>query len=78
LANPFSSGIHGTAGESSAASAAKIGLLDLLDDLLGLHPEGLLELFVAAVLDVAVDVGCVALGPGVLEDDSTLLRMGRK
>ena len=64
--------------ESSTTTAAKVGLLDLVDDFLGLHLEGLFQLLVAAILEIAVDVGRVPLGPGVLEDDATLLGMRGK
>ncbi len=46
-------------GETGAAAAAQTGLLDLVDDLLLLHPERLGQSLIAAVGDVVVDIGGV-------------------
>jgi hypothetical protein len=69
--------LHATR-ESSSATTAQIGLLDLVDDLLGLHPESFLEFLVTAIFDVTLDVGSVSLGPGILENNAALLRVRRK
>ena len=46
-------------GEAGAAAAGQAGDLDLLDDLLGLHLQGLVQGLVAVVVDVVVDAGGV-------------------
>jgi hypothetical protein len=67
-----------SAGETGTATTAKIGLLNLLDNLSRLHSEDHLELGVATVLHITVDIGSVTLRPCILEDDAALLGMWRK
>jgi hypothetical protein len=74
---PDESPLH-SAGETCTTATTEVGLLDLINNLFGLHPESFLELGVATVLYVAINVGSVTLGPGILEDNAALLGMRRK
>jgi hypothetical protein len=74
---PDESPLH-SAGETCTTATTEVGLLDLINNLFGLHPESFLELGVATVLYVAINVGGVTLGPGILEDNAALLGMRRK
>ena len=65
------------AGETRAAAAAQAGILDLVHDLGAAHLDRGLELLVAAVLQVAIDVVRVAFAPDVFENQPALERMGR-
>src|SRR5947199_1901918 len=61
-------------GESGAAASAKSGVLDLVDDRVGLHGERLLHGLVAVEFEVPINVSrTLAEAPG---DDSYLVGMG--
>jgi hypothetical protein len=62
-------------GESRTATTAKTAGFDLVGDGAALHLERLLELLVAAVLQVALDGGIVADAVDVFEDETLLARM---
>jgi hypothetical protein len=66
------------AGKTGAAAAAKTGTLDLVHDFGAAHFDRGLKLLVAAVLQVTIDVGGVALPPDVLENQAALERMGQR
>ena len=61
-------------GESRAAAAAQTGILDLVNDGVGLHGERLLHGLVAVEFEIAVDIGrTLAEAPG---DDFHFVGMG--
>ena len=63
--------------ESRAAASAQSGLLHLVNNVRALHRERLLELLVAAIADVALDVRRVARDIDVFENDPLLTRVRR-
>ena len=62
-----------TAGETGTTPSTKIRFFDLIDNLLGLHAEGLFQFGVAAMFFITLDVGRVSLCPGVLKDNAAFL-----
>ena len=64
------------AGKSGAAAAAQAGRLHFVDDLGARHLDRLLQLLVAAVAQVAIDVGRPIFASDVFENETALERMG--
>ena len=67
----------GTGGEARSATAAQVGGFDHVDDLAGLHGDGLFQGLVAAMGEVGLNVGRVAGFADVSEDDAALFRVRR-
>ena len=66
------------AGETGAAASAQAGGFDFVHDLSARHFHRGFELLVAAVLQIAIDVGRVAFAPDVFENKTVLEWMGRE
>jgi len=68
--------LHATR-EARAAASTQARFFDFVDDFLGLHAEGFLELLVAPFPEVTVDVVGPAFAVNVLEDDALFPGMRR-
>ena len=56
-----------TAGKSCPAAAAQSGVFDFVDDIAARHGQPLLQLFVTAVVQVAINISRPIGAPNVLE-----------
>ena len=63
------------AGKTRAAAAAQSGNLDFVHDVGARHRDRLLQLLVAAVSQIAIDIGGLIFAPDVFENETALERM---